>query len=152
MLHLALQSSQELSSLAEDGEVEVVVVVSDADLPRGSETNSNREVRHSFTSNMTKVVSFVVEHLDTVSSVVADEDLHVVVDHNTIGELEDLRAVELVEDVANHVKDDNPHDLALHHDDSATVVGGDSARMLENVGTKLPDELTELGEYLNLRK
>ena len=101
---------------------------------------------------MTKVVSFVVEHLDTVSSVVTDEDLHVVVDHNTIGELKNLGAVELVEDVANHVKDDNPHDLALHHDDSATVVGGDSARMLENVGTKLPDELTELCEYLNLRK
>ena len=85
-------------------------------------------------------------------SVVTDEDFHGVIHHNTVGKLQEAGATELVEDVTNHVEDDNPHDLALHHDDSATVVGGDSARMLENVGTKLPDELTELCEYLNLRK
>ena len=41
MSYLALQRGDELSVLREDGQVEVVVVVSDGDLPRGVDTNSN---------------------------------------------------------------------------------------------------------------
>ena len=41
ILYLALQRGDELSVLREDGQVEVVVVVSDGDLPRGVDTNSN---------------------------------------------------------------------------------------------------------------
>ena len=78
----------------------------------------------SFTANLTEIISLVVEDLDTVSSVVADVDLHAVVDNNTIGELQVARAAELVEDIADHVEDDDPHDLALHDNDAAVVVSG----------------------------
>ena len=78
----------------------------------------------SFTANLTEIVSLVVEDLHTVSPVVADVDLHAVVDDNSIGELEVARTAELVEDVADHVEDDDPHDLALHHNDPAVVIRG----------------------------
>ena len=42
--HLALQSSQQLAGLTEDGQVEVVVVVSDADFSRSRQTDANWEV------------------------------------------------------------------------------------------------------------
>jgi len=150
MLHLALQSTQQLSSLAEHGEVEVVVIVSNADLSRGSQSNTNGEVAHSFSTNLTEVISLVVEHLDTVGPVVADVDLHAVVHNNSIGELEVAGTAELVEDVPEHVKDDHPHDLALHHNDAAVVVSGDSPGMLEYVSSELPDELAVFGEDLDL--
>ena len=138
--------------MAEDSQVEVVVVVRDAYLPGGCEANSDGEVGHSLSSNLTDVVPLVVKDLDTVGPVVADEDLHVIVDYDTVGELEEPGAAELVEDVANHVEDDDPHDLALHHNDPATVVCGHAAGMLENVGPELSDELSILCEDLNLNK
>ena len=61
------------------------------------------------------------------------------------------RATELVEDIPHLVKDDDPHDLALDDDDAAAVVRGDSAGMLQDVGSELPDELSVLGEYLDLQ-
>ena len=61
------------------------------------------------------------------------------------------RATELIEDVPHHVEDDDPHDLALDDDDAAAVVRGDSAGMLQDVGSELPDELSVLGEYLDLQ-
>ena len=66
----------------------------------------------------------VVEDLHTVSPVVADVDLHAVVDNDSIGELQVARAAELVEDIADHVEDDDPHNLALHHDNAAMVISG----------------------------
>ena len=60
-------------------------------------------------------------------------------------------AAKLVEDVPDHVEDYDPHDLALDHDDAAAVVRGDSAGMLQDVGSELPNELTILGEYLDLQ-
>ena len=85
-------------------------------------------------------------------SVVTDEDFHGVIHHNTVGKLQEAGATELVEDVANHVEDDDPHDLALHHDDPSTIVGGHTPRMLQDVRSKLADELSILGENLDLRK
>ena len=61
------------------------------------------------------------------------------------------RATELIEDVPHHVEDDDPHDLALDDDDAAAVVRGDSTGMLQDVGSELPDELSVLGEYLDLQ-
>ena len=60
-------------------------------------------------------------------------------------------AAKLVEDVPDHVEDYDPHDLALDHDDAAAVVRGDSTGMLQDVGSELPDELSVLGEYLDLQ-
>ena len=57
--------------------------------------------------------------------VVADVDLHAVVDNNSVGELQVARAAELIEDVADHVEDNDPHDLALHDNDAAIIISGD---------------------------
>ena len=43
--HLALECGYELAILGEDGEVEVVVVVRNRDLPRPIDTDPNRVVR-----------------------------------------------------------------------------------------------------------
>ena len=60
-------------------------------------------------------------------------------------------ARELGQDIANHVKDDNPHNLALHDHDSAPWVHGNATRVLKDIGAELPHELAVLVEYLNLR-
>ena len=50
----------------------------------------------------------------------------------------------------NLVKDDDPHDLALDDDDPALDVDADAARMLQNVGSELADELPVLVVQLDL--
>ena len=64
-----------------------------------------------FTADLSEEVAFVVEDLDAVGAVVTDEDLLPVVDDDPVGELEVLRAAELVEHVAQLVEDDHPHHL-----------------------------------------
>jgi len=130
MLDLALQGPQELSCLAEHGQVEVVVVVRDADLSGGRKTNSNGEIGHTLSSNLPQVIALIIKHLDTMSSIVTDEDLHGVVHHNTVGKLQEAGAAKLVEDVPDHVEDDHPHHLALDHNDPSTVVSGNTSWML----------------------
>ena len=44
--YLALQSAQQLACLTEDSQVEVVVIVSDADFARSRQTDADREVAH----------------------------------------------------------------------------------------------------------
>ena len=78
----------------------------------------------SFTANLTEIISLIVEDLHTVSPVVADVDFHAIVDDDTIGELEVARAAELIEDIADHIEDADPHHLALHNNDPAMVVRG----------------------------
>ena len=78
----------------------------------------------SFATNLPEIVSLVIEYLDTVCPVVADVDLHAVVDNNSVGELQVARAAELVEDVPDHVEDDDPHNLALDHNNAAMVISG----------------------------
>ena len=79
----------------------------------------------SFATNLPEIVSLVIEYLDTVCPVVADVDLHAVVDNNSVGELQVARAAELIEDVADHVEDNDPHDLALNDNDAAIIISGD---------------------------
>ena len=64
-----------------------------------------------FAANLPKEIALIVEDLDAVSAVVTDEDLLPVVDDDPVGELEVLRAAELVEHVAQLVEDDHPHHL-----------------------------------------
>ena len=59
-------------------------------------------------------------------------------------------ARELGQDVADHVEDDNPHHLALHNHDSAPWVNSNTARVLQHICSKLPQELAILVEYLHL--
>ena len=66
-----------------------------------------------FAADLPEEVAFVVEDLDAVGSVVADEDLLPVVDDHPVGELQVLRAAELVQHVAKLVEDDHPHHLGI---------------------------------------
>ena len=66
-----------------------------------------------FAADLPEEVAFVVEDLDAVGSVVADEDLLPVVDDHPVGELQVLRAAELVQHVAKLVEDDHPHYLGI---------------------------------------
>ena len=70
---------------------------------------------HTFASNLSQEVPVIVEHLDAVSSVVADEDLLSVVDHDAVGELQVLGAAKLVEYVSHLIKNNDTHDLKYYH-------------------------------------
>ena len=62
-----------------------------------------------------------------------------------------MGTAKLVENISHHVKDDHPHDLAFDDDDSAPTVSGNTPRVLKNVSSKLPYEVTELSKDLNLK-
>ena len=64
-----------------------------------------------FAANLSEEVAFVVEDLDAVGSVVADEDLLPVVDDHPVGELEVLGAAKLVQHISQLVENDDPHHL-----------------------------------------
>ena len=79
-------SSIRETNLVEHSEIEVVMVVSNSDVSAGSHSDTNGEVGDALTPNLSQVVALVVEHLDTVRPVVADEHLLVVVNSHAIGE------------------------------------------------------------------
>ena len=64
------------------------MVVSNGDVAASRHPNTNREIGDAFATDLAQVVALVVEHLDAVGSVVADEHLLLVVYGNAIGELE----------------------------------------------------------------
>lgn len=101
---------------------------------------------------MPEVDPFVIKHLNAMSSVVRNENLLAVVDHHAVGELQVLGAAKLVQDVAGLVEDDHAHHLALHDDDAALVVDGDSSRMLKDIGTEFAHKLTVLVVNLDLER
>lgn len=152
MLHLALESRNELTVLAKHGQVEVVVVVGDGDLTRGVNADTDGVVGDPFASNLPQEVPVIVEHLDAVSSVVADEDLLSVIDHDAVGELQVLGAAELVEYISHLIKNNDTHDLALDNNDPPLVVHADAPGVLENIRAKLPDKLSVLVVDLNLMR
>ena len=73
------------------------------------------KTRRTFASDLPQEVAVIVEHLNAVSSVVADEDLLPVIDHNAVGELQVLGAAKLVEDVSHLIKNNDTHDLKYYH-------------------------------------
>ena len=73
------------------------------------------KTRRTFASNLPQEVAVIVEHLDAVSSVVADEDLLTIIHHNSIGKLQMLGAAKFVEDVAHLIEDNHTHDLKNYH-------------------------------------
>ena len=81
-----------------------------------------------------------------MSSIVAYEDFHLIIDYDPIGELEIPRATELAEDIAHHVKHDDSHHFALYHNDPTPIVCSYTPRMLQYIGAELPDEMPILGE------
>ena len=85
-----------------------------------------------------------------MSPVVGDENFHLVINHDPIRKFQIPRAAELVQDISHHVEDNDPHNLALHDNDSSPTVSGDASGMLKYISAKFPNEVAELGENLNL--
>merc|ERR1719347_1789922 len=117
MLDLTLERTEQLPSLTEHSEVEVVVVVRNRNLTRGSQTNTNGKIRDAFSSYLSQVISLVVKNLHAMGSVVTDEDLHLIVDNYPIRKLKIPRAAELVEHITHHVEYYHPHDFAFNNND-----------------------------------
>lgn len=67
-----------------------------------------------------------------------------------VGELEVLGAVELVQDGAHQVEDDDTHDLALDDHDAVLRVHTDAARVLKDVGAEFAKKVTVLVVDLDL--
>jgi len=86
----------------------------------------------------------IIEHLDTVGSIIAYEDLLLVIDNNAIGKFQMLGTAKLVQDISHLIKDDDPHHLALNNDDPTLVVNCDAPWMLKDVSTKLAHKLAIL--------
>ena len=103
-----------------------------------------------FTTNLPEVDLFIVEDLDTVRSVVRDENFLAIVNHYSIGKLQMLGTTKLIENIATLVKNDDSHDFALNDYDTTLVVHGNSSGMLQNVGTKFTHKLAILIVNLNL--
>ena len=163
MLDLGLESADQLAVLGEHGQVEVVVVVGDEDLVVGVDADADRVVGETLAADLANEVARVVEDLDAVSAIVADVDLLAdgrsarrgisgIGAAHAVGKLEILGAVELLQDVAVDVEDEHTHDLALDDHDASLVVDADAARMLQDVGAELADELAVLVVDLNLMR
>lgn len=150
VLNLALQGVDELTLLGEDGQVKVVVIVSDQNVPLAVDADTNGVIRDAFATNLSQENTLVVKHLHTVGTVVTDEDFFFVVNDDTVGEFKVLGTAKLVQDVSILVKYDHPHNLALDDYNPTLVVDGDSSGVLENVGAKLSDKLAVLIVDLDL--
>ena len=150
MLDLALKGVEELTFLREDGQVEVVVVVRDEDLAGAVDADSDGVVGDALAADLSGVDALVVEDLDAVRPVVADEDFLLVVDDHAVRELQVLGATELVQHVAQLVEDDHAHDFTLDDDDAALAVNRDAARVLQDVRTELAHKLSVLVVDLHL--
>ena len=87
LVSVHLCHNHESEHLIENREVEGVVVVGDGDVPACSNADPDRKVGDAFAADLPQVVALIVEHLDTVGSVVADEHLLLVVHGDAIGEL-----------------------------------------------------------------
>lgn len=72
---------------------------------------------------MSKKVPLIVKHLDTMSSIITDEDLLAIIHDNTVGELQVFAAAKLVKDIAHLIKNNNTHDLQNYHFTDKKIVG-----------------------------
>jgi hypothetical protein len=150
MFHLALQRIHNLSILSEDGQVEVVVIVRHDHLALLVDAHADGIVGNSLATNLTQIVAFIAEHLNAMSTIVADEDFVLVVRAHPVGEFQIARAAELLEDIAERVEDDHAHDLALNNNNTALMVDTHATGVLQNVRTEFTKELSVLVVDLNL--
>ena len=142
-----------MTVLREYGQIEVVVIVGDEHFAIRVDANADRIVGDAFATNASQEVALVVEHFYRVGSIVAYEYLFAIVRAaTTIGKLQILGTVELVQYVAHEIEDDHAHHFALDHDDALLGVDADAARMLQDVGAKLANKVAELVVDLNLMR
>ena len=90
--------------------------------PAADERDETITIAITFASDLSQEVALVVEDLDAVGAVVADEDLLPVVHHHAVGELEMLGAAKLVQDVAHLIKYNHTHDLKNYHLNGKKIV------------------------------
>ena len=133
VLGLALVASHQLPLLGEDGEVEVVVVVSHHHLAPLVDGHGDGVVGQTLPADRAQQPAGIVEDLNVVGPVVADEDFSLSVDGHAVGKLQVLRASELGQDIASHVEDGHQHDLAFNDDDVVILVDGHATRVLKDV-------------------
>jgi hypothetical protein len=100
---------------------------------------------------LSQELAFVVEDLDAMRAIIADEYLvSGVRAAAAVGELEVLGAVELVQDGAHQVEDDDTHDLALDDHDAVLRVYANASRVLKDVGAEFAKKVTVLVVDLDL--
>ena len=104
-----------------------------------------------FSTNLSEVDTFVVKDFDAVSTVVRNKNLLAIIDHHSIGKFKVLGTPKLIEYIAGLVENDHTHHFAFNNDDAAFIINGDSARMLQNIGTKFANKLTILVINLDLK-
>jgi hypothetical protein len=56
---------------------------------------------HTFSSNLSEIDSIIIENLDTVGSVIRDENFLSVIHNHSVGKLKVLGATKLVQDIAH---------------------------------------------------
>ncbi|RNA37422.1 hypothetical protein BpHYR1_015819 [Brachionus plicatilis] len=145
MLDLGLEGRDHVTLLVEHSQVEVVVVVGDEHFAVRVDADADRVVGDALAAYLTQKVSLVVEDLDAVGPVVADEYFVAIVRAAAaVRKLQVLGTIELVEHGARQIEDDHAHHLALDHNDSVLGVDADAARMLQYVGAKLAYKLSVL--------
>ena len=81
-----------------------------------------------------------------------DKNLLAIVNHHSIGKFKVLGTSKLIEYIAGLVKNDHSHHFAFNHNDATFIINGDSARMLQDIGTKFAHKLTILVINLDLKK
>ena len=105
-----------------------------------------------FSTNLSEVDTFVVKDFDAVSTVVWNKNLLAIVNHHSIGKFKVLGTSKLIEYIAGLVKNDHSHHFAFNNNDATFIINGDSARMLQDIGTKFAHKLTILVINLDLKK
>ena len=127
------------------------MIVGDEHFAIRVDSDADRIIGDSLAADLSQELTLVVEHLYAVGSVVAYEDLvGVIRAAASIGKLQILGAVELVQDVAHEIENDDTHHLALDHHNTTLGVDADSARMLQDIGAELAQKVTVLIVDLNL--
>lgn len=150
VLDLALEAILKFTFLSEDSDVEVVMVVCDHDFSSQIDSDTDRIVGDVTAPNFAQKFALVREDHDTVSAIVADEDLFTVVGCNAVGELQVIFAVELLLQFSHSAEDADAHHLALHDEDTTFAIDGKSSWMLEHVRAELEYKLSLAREYLHL--
>lgn len=152
MLDFALERRHQLPVLSENRQVEVVVIVGDEDFSARVDSHTDGVVGDAFASDLPQESSLIVEDLDAVRAVIANENLLFVVDDDAVRELEVLAAAELLQNISVLIENNDTHDFALDHNDAPLAVDCDAARVLQNIRAELADKLAVLIVDLDLMR
>ena len=89
-------------------------------------------------------------YLDTVCTIVTNEDMFIVIDSHAIRKLQFTHQAEAVDDGSRSVKDHNAHYTALDDDNAPMNIHCNTTRMLQNAASKSTQEVAASVKHLNL--